>query len=1072
MSHWKFIKPKGITNLVANPSFETGVAGWGVAGTNTRAQTAVQSMFGLYSVAITYSDNLVLLQETAFVLPLAGTYTLQCYVYVPGGWSGGNISIRAENYTGSTRSDNQDWIVGTSDESNWVLISDRINVEPGDLTGDIRIRTSIAPAVGASIYLDAIQIAPGADVTTYCDGDQPGCYWNGIPHASTSTRSGESRAGGYVRDFKDDYGLGQAEWVGTGMSPVAVSVDPYALLPGGELNNIKTQSRPFSLIGTLKGEYCDCNINAARRELVEELAHDTYPKDHDNWQPVRIRYDTITHVETEVYYLTFNGTTSVVNCGTDPALDDLPAADFTAEAWIRATGWGETGCAFNGRIFDKTDCNMAGWVLTLYNHAQGGILAYIYGAAFGNASSGLDDFTVDDQWHHIAMTWELATLTFRLFIDGVEPSYASQTPLTAPYTVDNTYDFCIGNNPTQLATFDGDIGWSRISSGLRYTANFTAPDRCVLPAIDASTVAQWIGVEGAGAKIDNQEGTSALDGTQTDCAFVADCEDAVCITETRQIEAHYEQGLGANIQLENRIHEKLSLRFIAPDPYWYEVGDSAEVLDTNDTDTLRAVCGRLISTGQWDGLSVGAMAGTTAVYALAWGPDNNLYVGGAFTTIDGVGFTSRIAMYDPETAIWTPLQRGATDNIIYALTFDPAGNLYAAGTFTSMDNGGGPVANTRNVAMWDGTNWVAMGTGGAGGAGTGAYALVVDHDGDLFIGAETGVTFGGVGNTDRIARWNGAAWFKVSTGAWPGVDNNVVYALAVGLDNTLYVGGTFTAVDNGTGASRIAQWDGAAWSILSTGFNGLCFGLAVDPSDGLLYACGTFGTAGGVTASIIAKWNGTAWSQLTDETIDDFGYWLKFGPDGMLYFGGLFTTIGSLTLTDAVAKWNGASWAHMDLNLPGGPQVRAIEIGYVDPVVRSNYDVFLGFNTTGAAYFSGTTTVANDGTAPAFPQFIIERSLGTSATLTQIRNETTGKILLFDYSLNDGEILTIDLTPTEKSVVSNFFGKRFDTILANSDTGEFSLQPGANQITCFVDVVGGPTITAYVQFKDTYKSFD
>jgi flap endonuclease-1 len=76
------------------------------------------------------------------------------------------------------------------------------------------------------------------------------------------------------------------------------------------------------------------------------------------------------------------------------------------------------------------------------------------------------------------------------------------------------------------------------------------------------------------------------------------------------------------------------------------------------------------------------------------------------------------------------------------------------------------------------------------------------------------------------------------------------------------------------------------------------------------------------------------------------------------------------------------------------------------------------------------------------------------------------------YDLLDGERLTIDLTPTNKSFISSFFGSRPDAILAGSDTGEWSLIPGDNDITCLVSAAGGATVTAWLQWRDQYNGID
>jgi len=414
------------------------------------------------------------------------------------------------------------------------------------------------------------------------------------------------------------------------------------------------------------------------------------------------------------------------------------------------------------------------------------------------------------------------------------------------------------------------------------------------------------------------------------------------------------------------------------------------------------------------------------------------------------------------------LRNGATDGDIRDMLFDAEGNLYVVGAFSSMDNGGGAVANTAYVAMWDGTDWIAVGTGGAGANKT-AYAIAIDKDGNIYVGGDD-FTMGGVADTERIAMWNGATWAKVSTGAYSGIDDGQIHDIAINVNNMVYCAGTFTAVDNGTTANRIAAWDGAAWAALGSGFNGVCYCLAIDNA-GLVYAGGDYTTADGNLVSKISKWDGVVLSPLTDETINGAIWDALIGPDGILYIGGAFSSIGDLDVATSVAKWTGASWAHTDIAFPGG--VNRMVIGAKDPVVPNNYDLYAAYGASGVTLtVAGDTTITNDGTASAYPKLIIKRDGGTSATLVHLRNETSGKILYLNYPLNDGEQLTIDLTPTEKTIISSLYGPRMDAILPNSDFGSFKLLPGDNNITCLVNVAGDPTIICYLLWKDTYKSYD
>ena len=63
--------------------------------------------------------------------------------------------------------------------------------------------------------------------------------------------------------------------------------------------------------------------------------------------------------------------------------------------------------------------------------------------------------------------------------------------------------------------------------------------------------------------------------------------------------------------------------------------------------------------------------------------------------------------------------------------------------------------------------------------------------------------------------------------------------------------------------------------------------------DGVLYAGGSFTTAGGVFANRLARWNGTAW-QTVGTGVDGTVRALAFTPGGSLYIGGEFLRAGSV----------------------------------------------------------------------------------------------------------------------------------------------------------------------------------
>jgi hypothetical protein len=298
------------------------------------------------------------------------------------------------------------------------------------------------------------------------------------------------------------------------------------------------------------------------------------------------------------------------------------------------------------------------------------------------------------------------------------------------------------------------------------------------------------------------------------------------------------------------------------------------------------------------------------------------------------------------------------------------------------------------------------------------YTIAIDSQDNIYIGGNF-TNWAADGNADYWAWWNGASWAAVDDIAL----NGIVWSMEVNEQDELFVGGAFTGADSVSGANKIIKWTGTAVEALGAG-------------------------AG---ASIRC---------------------MTITPDGMLWVGGSFSTIGTFTDADRIAVWNGASWILPDVNLSGTPILYGMDSGNPDPVVPANYDVFIGCDTSGTAYFAGDATAANDGTAAQYPIIVIERNGGTSARLVSVRNWTTGQELFCDYDLLDGERIIIDCRPKQKTITSTFFGNRPKAILPNSDFGGFRLQPGNNAITAFVDVAGDPTMTKYMVWRDAYRGMD
>jgi hypothetical protein len=506
--------------------------------------------------------------------------------------------------------------------------------------------------------------------------------------------------------------------------------------------------------------------------------------------------------------------------------------------------------------------------------------------------------------------------------------------------------------------------------------------------------------------------------------------------------------------LEGFTERDLPLRFIAyEDPFFKEIGNDAFTLTTTyDATNADYICAKIDYV--WQALGTGMNGRVWAIEKSHI--DQCIYVGGEFTTAGGVS-ANYIAKWDGST--WSALGTGMNDNV-RSISIAADGSLYAGGDFTTA---GGTTVN--RIAKWNGSAWSALSSGVDTGRISGdgkVYRTAVARDGTLYVGGDFTNASGTTVNS--IASWDGSTWSALGTG----VDGSVgkyVYGLALADNGDLYIAGQFTTAGSATG-NGVAMWDGTSWNDLGTGVDHAggkyCQRVAID-NKGVVFVTGVFTEIDSVSANRIASYNGEIWSAL-GTGLDASTYALEFDNNNLLYVGGSFTEAGGLDLADRLATWNEYTWGHVDINLPGTPQVSAI--------LTDGSDIYLGYDTTGTITTAYTQTVTNNGTRKAFPVISIKRSGGTSATIEWIKNEDTGKVLFFDYALLDGEELVIDLTEGNRSVASSLFGSSWHGILRNSDFSEFYLLPGANNITVFVNEVGSPTITAYMQWRNTHWSAD
>jgi hypothetical protein len=300
---------------------------------------------------------------------------------------------------------------------------------------------------------------------------------------------------------------------------------------------------------------------------------------------------------------------------------------------------------------------------------------------------------------------------------------------------------------------------------------------------------------------------------------------------------------------------------------------------------------------KWDGSSWSALVSglnNSSVEGISVLDASNIYVCGEnFTaSINGV-WGYRVIKWSGTN--WSTLGSGnnrGVDNRVFDVYALNTTNLYFTGQFRNV--GDGFSVSAERVAKTDGAGgWSALGTGLSGGSG---YAIWAIDTSNVYVGGDF-TSAGGVANTANIAKWNGSAWSALGTGV-----NSYVWAISALNASNVYVGGDFITA-SGVTVNRIAKWDGSSWSALGSGTNGTVYAVHAYDASNIIIG-GSFTTAGGVTCNRVAKWNGASWNSLGSGTVGVNSYVnaVRMVSPTTIYAGGAFTTAGGVSC-NRIAKF-------------------------------------------------------------------------------------------------------------------------------------------------------------------------
>lgn len=295
---------------------------------------------------------------------------------------------------------------------------------------------------------------------------------------------------------------------------------------------------------------------------------------------------------------------------------------------------------------------------------------------------------------------------------------------------------------------------------------------------------------------------------------------------------------------------------------------------------------------KWDGTSWSGLPGISKIVHDAVLYKGQLIVGGEFTDASGVDAADMVAQWNGsswvalESSLGTKTPQNGPSDFVTSLHVQENGAgtnddiLLVGGNFSNgISDGrvGFPIANTVNIANWDGSSWGSIDSDSNPYTGGAIYTDLVVRDiatigSDVYLGAYLS------SSSNPSATKKSYAFHKFSSGTWSrpltGASNISTSSFGQGFGiftlkasgTDIYLGGNFTNI-MGTYANYLAKYDTQTNTFSSVGSGEPSFGNGVPIRDiaissGQIFVAGSFPEFTGGKGAI-ARWNGTTWQGIT-----------------------------------------------------------------------------------------------------------------------------------------------------------------------------------------------------------------
>lgn len=645
------IIPEATQNLVLNPSIELATTNYNFIG-GSIARVATQQRYGAYSLEWTpgVSPTSYVFYQAGIDCVIGTTYTFSVDVLAPAGLpyriyfahGSGAVMGSARSYRGINR---------------W----QRVSVTYTEATASVDRYPTLAKEGSVSvapIYTDGWQVEAKTYATTYCDGDQLGFVssqaayqWTGTAHASESTRSAQTRAGGRVVNL-DQYGFRVLSYIGLGMAVLSLVSTPFALGDGAQFQRATAQSREFALAGQFDATSLS-QLQRLRSDMHAALA----PTAVAQHQPLVLRYQAHRcEVPTGPPLDLVCSYAGGLEGNTDNLYGERAALRFTqflpyvqlAGSQGAAPGY-QTSIASVNNILQRSGAGV--WsalgtgvndtVRTLVRTANDALFA---GGDFTDAGGSGADYIA--KWNGTA--WSV--LSSATAVNNIVYALAVAPDGVTIYVGGNFTNAGGVAAADYIATWNSSTAtWGALGTGMNAVVyGITVGNDGAVYAVGDFTTAGG----GAAARVAKWDGSTwAALGTGLNAA-----------------------GRAVIVGSDGNIYAGGSFTLAGG------VANTAYIAKWNGS--------------AWSALSTGM---NTTVRALAVGADGILYAAGDFATAGGTS-AARVAQWNG--AAWSPLGSGVGSDV-YALSVY-GGALYAGGAFSLA--GGFSVPD--GIALWTGSAWV------------------------------------------------------------------------------------------------------------------------------------------------------------------------------------------------------------------------------------------------------------------------------------------------------------------------------------------------------------------------------